>query len=190
MSNNSLTNLNGRKPTSRSEDFQFLGSNDIKKYTLLQTDKLKSETYIFAKRHGLETDVAEAVIKIFGNFDKAEEFTGFYREVLKGDYKSYLLAAEYASKNSFSYTPHETSLLEQEVMNSQNKFGIDPNQREISLIEKNGDLKPSFVARAGGGTKALNNREFVFNKSSLDYKGTIENSSHYSEHLLTKEPEI
>ena len=99
----------------------------INNYKEMQNNPLMSEAYIAARRYELNIDVAVKAIELLGH-DKFQEFTDFYFKIIKGDPKDYIEAVAYAAKNGFCFTPKEVSMLEQEVMNFQNKFNLDLTQ--------------------------------------------------------------
>ena len=66
-------------------------------------------------------------------------------------------------------------------MNFQNKFGINPNETEIRILEKNGDLKPRFISGREGCSKILNTKELTFNVRNLLFGDSVEESFHYLE---------
>ncbi len=135
MSNNSIRSQHG-KPLERAsiDDLVTISDkkpdtslSDIEYYKAMQNNTLASEAYIGAKKYGLSMDIAVKARELLGR-DKFHEFTEFYLRRLKEDPKLYMQAVEFVAKNGFSFMPNEVSLLEQEVMNFQNKFNLDLNR--------------------------------------------------------------
>lgn len=133
MSNNKITLR--RKPVKEplveiEENVNIINkiSNDkIKEYKRLQLSNLESEAYILAKNFSLDLKCAKEAIRLLG-YDKAIEFTDlFYKMAERG--ADYLKSVRKASKNNFSFVPKEILLLEQEVMNFQNRADLDLMQR-------------------------------------------------------------
>ena len=135
-----------------------ISANKINEYLLLQQDATNSEAYILSKKFSLDLKYAQEAIKLLRSYSEAIEFTDLFFKVTDGKI-DYLQTLRLAHKEGFSVLKKETSLLEQEVMNFQNKFGINPNETEIRILEKNGDLKPRFISGREGCSKILNTKK-------------------------------
>ena len=95
---------------------------------LATTDHLSSRVYVLSQKYNLSIGEAETAIISFGSYNKALEFTDFFDKILLKygiNRKDYLEIVKKASKNDFSFVPKEMSLLEQEVINLQNKFNLN-----------------------------------------------------------------
>ncbi|MEK6835330.1 MAG: hypothetical protein AABX61_03650 [Nanoarchaeota archaeon] len=157
-----------------------ISANKINEYLLLQQDATNSEAYILSKKFSLDLKYAQEAIKLLRSYSEAIEFTDLFFKVTDGRI-DYLQTLRLAHKEGFSVLKKETSLLEQEVMNFQNKFGINPNETEIRILEKNGDLKPRFISGREGCSKILNTKELTFNVRNLLFGDSVEESFHYLE---------
>ena len=166
------------------KQFRQVSLEELRTYASMQDNLLKSRAYILAKKCQISVLDAEEALNLFGDYSKKLYFTEIVLNELKinrVDYLGALKTIREEGLNSLKRQP--ISLLEQEVMNFQNKFNLDSNERELRLLEKEGFLKPIFISKEG--FKVLNDRGFVFNVHNLSYKGDITNSSHYDEHALT-----
>ncbi|MCX6815634.1 MAG: hypothetical protein NT120_02170 [Candidatus Aenigmarchaeota archaeon] len=123
--------------TTSSEDGmpQRASSADIVRYATMISDPLASEAYVLSRRYDISEDVARSTIEFLG-YAKAMEFTQLYFGSLHGGVANYMQAAKNAAANGFSVVEKETSLLDQERMNSESRFGINPDQRELEHMLK------------------------------------------------------
>ena len=163
-----------------------LSQEQISLYRRLQESSTASETYVFARRYGLSLSSAENVVSKFdGNVTKAIEFTEFYRDVLKRSINDYLLRVESTSRTGFSFVPREDITLEQELMNIETRFNINPARYQVEALERQGKLK-EVVSKS---KNTMRPKRFTFHPTDLDLESDYmaRNSSHYYEHLLTKE---
>ena len=112
----------------------ILNKDQIYKYKNMQEDQIKSQAYILSKKYGLDEEVAEQVILKLGYFNAIGFTELFFKINLKDSAVliKYMETVEETAKKSFSFFENnqKISLLEQEVINFQNKFNLNLNKIE------------------------------------------------------------
>ncbi len=128
------------------ESKRILNKDQIGRYNYMQKNQIKSRAYILAKKYGLEEEVAEHIISKLGYFGAIGFTESFFKKNLKDSdvLIKYIEAVEDAAKNKtyFFRNNQKISLLEQEIMNFQNKFNLDLNKIEDNngyLSEEDGE---------------------------------------------------
>jgi hypothetical protein len=148
----------------------------IENYKQLQKDTLKSEAYILSEKYNIALGDAEEALAITKNYSRTIYLTEYIIRVLNIDKIDYLAALKIVVKEGIrSLKRQPISMLEQEVMNLENKFGINRDEIEIKLLEKGGKNKTN-----------ISKKNFKFNMQSLSYRSNETDSSHYSEHMVTR----
>ncbi len=151
---------------------ESLDTEKIEFYESLREDPLSPEAYIISRKYGLDFGLMKNLILKYEH-NKVLEFMDFYFNFTRGNLVNFEDSLNLAMKNGFSYYPKEISQLEQETMISENKYGINPIQRETELALKNSN------------SLTLKKRKRI-RIDDLNYRPEVESSSHYSEHMFTK----
>lgn len=150
-----------------------ISGEKISQYLHLQGDQLKSRALILSKRYNISIRDSESALRLAdGDYSKVISLIDYIVKLEKInpiDFLDAFITAYDEGTKSLHRKP--ISLLEEEVMDIQNVFNIDPNERELNLIKMDGGLKPAFTKINGRNVPST--KEFKFSTSDL-YREDVE----------------
>ena len=154
MSNNkqSLHHKLIRQPLDEKEEMVMkkISSEELKNYALMQQDPTNSQAYILSKKYNLNCEEVEEALKLLkGDSSKFMYFTEVILNEFKINRTNYLGAMRRISEGSLeSLKRQPTSLLEQAVMESENKFNLNLTQTSYKDVpESSSHYDEHFASR-------------------------------------------